>query len=415
MSECDCGNSVVGKWLGKVGGQIGDRATTWGENVVSQGLKRFKNWTGLGDYTIHANSLISTGPGGQTAIIETRGRTIKVAFREYIGDVYTGSVVGGFNANHFTVNPANLKTFPWLSTVATQFEQYKPLGIIFEFKSTATDNSVGTSVGSIIISSDYDVFDAPPETKQQMLNTAYSSEAKMSNDMLHGIECAPSDSSRNIWYCRPNGATQLGDARDYDICTTTVATQGGSLPANSSIGSLYVHYEFEFYKECLFNGILNNGQVYAVYNGTCTSALFTFGGTAWTRVAGYDLDCEQLDVAQFRIPRMYAGGTFEVRVTVSGTATAGRLPAGKTGIDCTFPNPPSWGLSVVGTNYNRAPDWGATAGIHSMSFLVRLDEVMNNDKAIFYFSDLGLSNAAAGTWECTVEYHLVRRDYDSVA
>lgn len=265
--SCDCGNSAIGRWTGKVGGQLGDRLDSMGRQALSMGVKRFKTWTGLGDYKLNSNSLISGGISGTTGPIriETRGRELVVSFREYLGEVYTGPVVGQFHAQTFVVNPANVKTFPWLAPIASQYDQYIPQGIIFEFKSTATDYTASSaSLGSVIMASEYDVTDAPFTTKQQMLNSAYSQESKMSEDAAHGIECAPTETQRKLFYTRTLGTVVAGDVRDYDLCNFTIATQGGGLAANQSVGSIYVHYEFVFLKEQLVNGLQNRNLM------TCT-------------------------------------------------------------------------------------------------------------------------------------------------
>lgn len=244
--SCNCGSSSLGSYLGTVGGQIGDRATAWGEGLAMEAKKRFKNWTGLGDYRINTNSLIA---GGGEPVIFTAGRATRIHYREYLGELVTGPVVGGFHATTFVVNPANSVTFPWLSNIARNYDQYVPAGIIFEFKSTATDSTTASaSLGSVMIATEYDVLDSAPTSKSEMMNSAYSSEAKCSESMLHGIECEPTETQRKLWYTRHQDQP-VSDVRDYDFCHTTFATIGGGLPANQSIGSIYVHYEFVFYKE----------------------------------------------------------------------------------------------------------------------------------------------------------------------
>ena len=56
---CECGNSGTGKYFSKIGGQFGDKMQAFGEGVLANAQKRFKSWTGLGDYKIVYNSLIN--------------------------------------------------------------------------------------------------------------------------------------------------------------------------------------------------------------------------------------------------------------------------------------------------------------------------------------------------------------------
>lgn len=182
--------------------------------------------------------------------IQTQNRSTLISFREYLGDVYTHpSVVGEFNLKSFAVNPGNNVTNPWLAPIALQFEQYKPRGIIFEFKTTTADTSLTSAVGSLIMMTDYDVLDDPPATKSDMLNSAYSQESKISHSAVHGLECSPEELQRKVFYTREATASMTYGPRDYDIGNFHIATQGGNLPVNQSVGSLYIHYEYEFFKE----------------------------------------------------------------------------------------------------------------------------------------------------------------------
>ena len=247
--------------MGRVGGQIGDRVDAMGMGA----LKRFKNWSGFGDYNLSSNSLISSAlKNGQTPQIQTQGREVRIIWREYISEVYTHpTTIGGFDAQTYTVNPGNMKAFPWLHTIANQYEQYKPNGIIFSFVSTATDTTTQASLGSVVIASDYDVNDQPYVNKRGMLTSAYSQESKMSENALHGIECDPNELQRKMFYTRnfvdPSHNPQ---SRDYDLCKTTIATMGGGLSAGESVGSLYVHYDFTFFKEEVYGGVLGYDVLY---------------------------------------------------------------------------------------------------------------------------------------------------------
>lgn len=315
--SCDCGNSSIGRWTGKVGGQLGDRLDSLGRGAVASGLKRFKNWTGLGDYRINSNSLIEMG--GESAFkITTRGRSTVISFREYIGEVSTGPDIGEFHATQYAVNPADPFTFPWLSPIASQFDQYIPKGIIFEFKSTATDLTTATSLGSVLMASEYDVTDPPYANKQQMLNSAYSQEAKMSEDAMHGIECLPSETQRKLFYTRSAG-TPLGlgtDLRDYDLCTFTVATQGGGLTANTSVGSLYVHYEFELLKEQLYGGLQMKAVPAAIYsNQTLTWANAV--NAEMKLIAGTEFGLLFPSAGWMSFPAKWAGATFKIETVYS--------------------------------------------------------------------------------------------------
>lgn len=311
---CDCGGETYfGKKVAKYGPGLADRA----QNAI---VKRAKNWFGMGDYKIAANSIINSS-GSSPAVIETKGRSVRVMNKEYLGEVYIGTG-NDFYPTTYQINPGNVHTFPWLSVIANQFEQWQPNGIIFEFKSTATDTTTTASLGSCMMATDYDVKDPVFPSKSAMMNSAYSSESKMSNSMLHGLECDPGELQRNVFYVRPTGAV-VDDIRDYDMAFTTIATQGGGLPDGQSVGSLYIHYDITFFKEQIGGGLANLHKIYAMYSAETSNVgttrepgdLFanTANGTITLR-AGIDMGIavNLSDKRQIVIPRKWAGAAIHM-------------------------------------------------------------------------------------------------------
>lgn len=279
--SCDCGgNTALGQWGARVGAQLGDRTTAYGSEMLGLARKKFKDWTGLGDYNLVGNSLIA-GKNDPGLNIETSGRFTRIRYREYLGEVFTHPTYSGaFNITHYRLNPADPRTFPWLSPIALQYEQYKPMGILFEFRSTATTSSNATAaLGSIIMSTDYNVLDPAYTSKSEMLNAAYSQEARVSNDQIHGIECDPRELQQNVYFS--SLVLPTTNQRDYDIGNFYVATDGGGLPANQSVGSLYVHYDFMFMKEQLVGGLLANHTIWTEYQVSGVGKEFqdAFGNT----------------------------------------------------------------------------------------------------------------------------------------
>jgi hypothetical protein len=165
----------------------------------------------------------------------------------------------------FAINPGLFQTFPWLSSIANQYEQWTPNGIVFEFKSTSSDYTATSALGSVIMCTDYDQLDVPFANKQEMLNSAYCNEAKPTEHIVHGLECAPQDTPNRIFYTRTGGAVQtLAELRDTDLAQFSIATQGGTA-ANLNLGSLYVYYDITLRKEQLFGGVLNKGNLFSSY------------------------------------------------------------------------------------------------------------------------------------------------------
>lgn len=349
MSDCNCGTTGTGNYFGTIGGQIGDRLEAFGGGLLASAKKRFKAFTGLGEYKLVGNSLVTnTEGGGHTMNAVKHGNSVRITYREYLGDVVTHPTIpGAFNINSFTLNPGNEKTFPWLSGIACQYDQYRPLGIVFQFRSTASDTSLSASIGSVIMATEYDVYDSAFASKSEMLQSAYANESRMSDDIVHGVECDPNELQRSLFYVSPEGVlSTLGDKRDQSMGTFYIATQGGTLAAGQSVGSLYVHYEFEMYKEQIWNGVPSKGLLYSIYDRTITTAT-AFENTAVGYfksfmdegvTAGRDLGLRSNLAYEITVPRWLQGATF--KITLNAFCFAGWTQIDGQGITT---NIPTWG------------------------------------------------------------------------
>lgn len=233
---------------------------------------------GSGEYRLMSNSLVSGGGVEleNAQIMPAGPRSVRIIYREYLGDVYTHPTsAGAFNLASYDINPGLVSTFPWLSPIAQQYEQWTPNGIAFEFKSTSSEYVATQALGSVIMATEYDQLDSAFANKQEMLNSAYANEFKPSCDGLHGVECAREDRPLQILYVRAQTVPTSGDIRDYDCGRFSIATQGGAT-ANLNLGSLYVHYDITFRKEQLFNGLPSQGQLWGIISGDGMGASMRF-------------------------------------------------------------------------------------------------------------------------------------------
>lgn len=408
---CNCPSTKIGAF----GGYVGDR-------ISNLAAKKFKQWTGFGDYTIHSNSLVNVGGAGDGGpVIESRGRTIIIRNREYLGDVYTGTQVGEFYPVEYNINPGDLTTFPWLAPIALQYEQYRPRGIIFEFKTTASDSTTSASLGSVLMATEYDPTDPSYDSKKSMMNSAYSSETKMSTSQLHGIECDPSELQRNVFYVRKAGQG-VSDIRDYDIGRFTVATQGGGLGANQSIGSLYVHYEFEFFKEQMTGGTLARNFVYAVYQNLTQSTAATLHNfmSSVPLIGGVDLGFRFVqggagpldDVIQ--IPRKWAGCAFRICIDVNNDTSAYNFTSSVGGVRsfCSVITPPTvgnWNLYNSGGWFYAVTD-PSTLGAHVETYILVAD-IVNAEYAEFHTLINGFLPASSGALGFSMKIELIPSNY----
>jgi hypothetical protein len=199
---------------------------------------------GRGDYTVNKNTIM-----GDSAIPTFSGG------KNYIDIVHRECIVGNVQSSTaFTIqetvnlNPGLLA--PWLSRMATLFEEYEAMGVVFQFRSTSADalNSTNTALGTVVMMTDYDAYDAPPTSKIRMEASEFATSTKPSLDVLHPVECKPKLNPLARQYIR-NGPVSTGDLRLYDQGTFYLATEG--MQAVSTIGELWVTYHYRFFKPTL--------------------------------------------------------------------------------------------------------------------------------------------------------------------
>lgn len=212
---------------------------------------------GRGDYRVHMNSLMESygapaaGPPPPMTFRDGK-RGVRVVEREYLGDVTSGTLSGGatlFKNDVYAINPADPTTFPWLSRIARQFDQWEPHGIVFEYRSTSSEyNGTTQALGTIILSTDYDPLDAAYASKAEAENSDYAMSVKSSDCAVHGIECDLRERPTQVLYTRGPEATV--DRRFTDLGTFQLCSQGMSV-AGVTLGELWVAYDITLYKKQL--------------------------------------------------------------------------------------------------------------------------------------------------------------------
>jgi hypothetical protein len=216
-----------------------------------------QKWLGYGDYKLNVNSLI-TGSAEQhkSSSIPTFSkdgkRGIRLTEREYLGDIRASSTVGAFNNQSFRINPADPITFPWLLIIAFQFEEWEPLGLIFEFVSTSSEfNGTSQALGTVIMATEYDPVDPNFTSKFVMESADYAQSSKASEGARHGVECDMSERPTKVLYT--STAAPTTDIRFNDLGNFQIATAGCST-ASVNLGELWVTYDIALYKKQLLGG-----------------------------------------------------------------------------------------------------------------------------------------------------------------
>jgi hypothetical protein len=217
--------------LAEAGASAGGVLGKLGDNMLTKLL-------GSGDYSVRQNTILAPD---SVPYMHTSDNSIRVAHKEFICNI---EATTDFSLQSFAVNPALAATFPFLSSLAQNYEQYQILGMCFYFKSTSADalNSTNTALGSVILASDYNSASPNFVTKQGMEATTFSSSGRPSSNIIHPIECDVSMSSGPaLRYCRSGAVPSGQDIRLYDWCNTQIASVG--VQATSMVGELHVAYD----------------------------------------------------------------------------------------------------------------------------------------------------------------------------
>lgn len=244
------------------GGYLGSKAGEFlGESAQTLGTALLGKITGMGAYSVRKNIFL-TGRLPEVVNPSHGGQVIR--FQEYLGDVRTSGTAGAFSSRSYLINAGNPDTFPFLSQIAANYEQYEIEGMLFEFRSTSADalNSVNTALGTVMMATQYDVLDTEFASKTEMLNYEFSTSTKPSASCIHMIECDPRQTSVNNLYVLYNQAVpDMADPRLYNLGRFTVATTGFQ-GTDVNIGEIHVTYQVKLLKPKLFVSLGENIACY---------------------------------------------------------------------------------------------------------------------------------------------------------
>jgi len=215
--------SGVGKWLGSGIGSI----------------------FGSGDYTM-------TGPrpsynvlAGQTPQFSKTHSTNIVSHREFLGEI---SGTSAFTNTSYPLNPGLSQTFPWLSTIAAAYQQYKFHGLVFEFRPLITDFVTSGAPGVVVLTTNYDSNRPGYISRQEAENAEFATSTKPTIGLMHLIECEPKEVQNNLYNIRSGNPSIGNDLRFYDYGKTQMITQNNPTQV---LGELWVSYVVEFFKPTL--------------------------------------------------------------------------------------------------------------------------------------------------------------------
>jgi hypothetical protein len=314
----------VGKWLGSGIGQI-------------FGSGDYQIMGAMPDYNVLMN-------GAQIPKFSSLGQTNIVCHREYIGD-YLGTA--SFNNNIFPLNPGVATTFPWLSSLAQNYQEYKFHGLIFEFRPLITDFIPNGAPGVVVMATNYNA-DAPSyTTKQQMENSEFAVSVKPTRELMHGVECNGGQTVLPQLYVRTGAVPAGQDLRLYDLGNFQFATQNNPV---QNLGELWVSYCVEFYKPILPTDVGGNIRSSFVTRTTFTNAS-PLGNIQISNKGDLGVIMDSLNVSWQALPGTY----YSVVVDWNGAVAAA----------ITYPTRTYFGISQVGIFGGGTDFFVPAAGVSS--------------------------------------------------
>jgi len=344
--------SVVGEGLQELLTQLG-------------GISGAKAVAGLGDYKVKQNSLLVSEGNDPPEIVNAKDGRFIVRHREYLQDV---SGTSAFTVSSWKINPGLQDSFPWLSTLAQSFEQYRLRGMIFEFKSNFSEYAGVSNLGTIVMATEYDSTRPNFSSKLQMENHQYASSQKPSCSMIHPIECARDSSVLGELYIRQGEFSSTQDPRMSDFGNFQLATVG---TATGVLGELWVTYEVELLKPRLESaGNLVLTSYYENATGVTTATPF---GTLSTMqmCSGNEIAMKFFDSGTPLVmffPESLGAGRYLVDITWGGTATAAvTAPSWSASTGCTVTSTMPWN-----TNNMNSPGNGETSTRYHSAVIVEL-------------------------------------------
>lgn len=235
-----------------------------------------------------------------------------VCHREFIGNI-TGTTA--FTNNGYAIQPGVSTTFPWLSTIASGYQEYRIHGMMFQFNSLITDFVTSGAPGVVVMATSYNA-DAPLYTsKVDMENSEYAVAVKPTHNLAHFIECDPEQTVLSKLYTR-SGAPPAGqDLRIYDLGNFQLATQGNP---NQLIGELWVTYCVEFMKPVLPQANLTGDYVHILRANTSGTAMF---GLIQTQIYANPLNVV-ITANTLTIPGGWPADSYKLEIVHNGTAVA---------------------------------------------------------------------------------------------
>lgn len=187
-----------------------------------------------------------------------------ITHREFLGDV-TGSVAFDID-KALDINPGLSATFPWLSTQASGWEQYRFRKLDFELVTRAPT----TATGGIYLAPDYDVLDSDPSSELQISTYRDTTEDACWKDQTCRLDPAAMFPMGPRKFIR-DGLVSSADLKSYDAGRFYVGTVGQA--DTTAVGKLWANYVVDFFVPQTGNAVAPAVRDFAQFNQSTNQTL----------------------------------------------------------------------------------------------------------------------------------------------
>lgn len=189
---------------------------------------------GPGNRSAGPSSSSTTFPGGSS---HNNKRPYVLENDEFIENINSSIE---FRVRSLSVNPGQSAVFPWLSSMAKNFEKYRFEFLEFYYRPRVSGFAAAGQRGQVIMSFDYDASDPPPTDKQQMEATWPHKDDMPYKEIRLNLPIAELTGPGGK-YVRPGLPPTGTDIKTYDAGVLHIATSGME-SLDAYIGELRVRY-----------------------------------------------------------------------------------------------------------------------------------------------------------------------------
>lgn len=238
----DVGRAIRHKIVDKIKGS----GLYTGANYRGRGL-----YTGQGEYV--DNQLIAGSDQKPLHGSFSNNETGSVTYsaRQFVR-ILNAPSTGAFTTETLAINPGIAATYPWLSGIAANFEEYRFKQLIFEVQSTLDNTTLQANgqAGTIIIAADYNVNDSTFLNAEDLMQYHGAVSGKITDNLRCGVEMHPGKGRSGSTRFIRQAPHRLGtDLDEYDLGQVVLAYN--NIPSalyNQQVGYLWVYYTVELMK-----------------------------------------------------------------------------------------------------------------------------------------------------------------------